>query len=131
MLSFRSSAKGIGSWCVVDMGPPVSFSSFPRASKKSSKPPEPSAPTEATERKPPTSQPPAEQMNGSRRLVAAGGPAGRAPPAASASEQPDSESDSEGPVATQMLSFVMDDPDFESEESESQRKRAVSSCLGS
>uniref|UniRef100_A0ABM5F5I5 Rab-like protein 6 isoform X2 n=1 Tax=Pogona vitticeps TaxID=103695 RepID=A0ABM5F5I5_9SAUR len=34
-----------------------------------------------------------------------------------------SESDSEGPIATQMLSFVMDDPDFESEESDSQRKR--------
>ncbi|KAJ7308086.1 hypothetical protein JRQ81_008592 [Phrynocephalus forsythii] len=34
----------------------------------------------------------------------------------------ESESDSEGPIATQMLSFVMDDPDFESEESDSQRK---------
>ncbi|XP_061459609.1 rab-like protein 6 isoform X4 [Rhineura floridana] len=36
----------------------------------------------------------------------------------------ESESDPEGPIATQMLSFVMDDPDFESEESDSQRKRA-------
>uniref|UniRef100_A0A8C5ZBI8 RAB, member RAS onco family like 6 n=1 Tax=Marmota marmota marmota TaxID=9994 RepID=A0A8C5ZBI8_MARMA len=33
-----------------------------------------------------------------------------------------SESDPEGPIAAQMLSFVMDDPDFESEESDTQRK---------
>nr|XP_056716632.1 rab-like protein 6 isoform X2 [Euleptes europaea] len=35
----------------------------------------------------------------------------------------ESDSDPEGPVATQMLSFVMDDPDFESEESDSQKNR--------
>ncbi|XP_008172029.2 rab-like protein 6 isoform X2 [Chrysemys picta bellii] len=35
----------------------------------------------------------------------------------------ESDSDQEGPIATQMLSFVMDDPDFESEESDSQRKK--------
>ncbi|XP_012663759.1 rab-like protein 6 isoform X2 [Otolemur garnettii] len=33
-----------------------------------------------------------------------------------------SESDPEGPIAAQMLSFVLDDPDFESEESDTQRK---------
>ncbi|XP_043839568.1 rab-like protein 6 isoform X2 [Dromiciops gliroides] len=33
-----------------------------------------------------------------------------------------SESDPEGPIAAQMLSFVMDDPDFESEESDTQKK---------
>ncbi|NWY04404.1 RABL6 protein, partial [Nothoprocta ornata] len=39
-------------------------------------------------------------------------------------EKPEeSDSDQEGPIATQMLSFVMDDPDFESEESDSQRKK--------
>ncbi|XP_075041464.1 rab-like protein 6 [Mixophyes fleayi] len=31
--------------------------------------------------------------------------------------QEDSESDQEGPIATQMLSFIMDDPDFDSEDS--------------
>ena len=31
-----------------------------------------------------------------------------------------SESDPEGPIAAQMLSFVMDDPDFESEASDTQ-----------
>uniref|UniRef100_A0A8D2J450 Rab-like protein 6 n=1 Tax=Varanus komodoensis TaxID=61221 RepID=A0A8D2J450_VARKO len=39
-------------------------------------------------------------------------------------KQEESESDPEGPIATQMLSFVMDDPDFESEESDNQRKRS-------
>lgn len=58
--------------------------------------------------------------------MAAGAPEARLPPAPSASKQQESESDSEGPFATQMLSFVMDDPDFESEESESQSKRPVS-----
>ncbi|XP_004640455.1 rab-like protein 6 [Octodon degus] len=33
-----------------------------------------------------------------------------------------SESDPEGPIAAQMLSFVMDDPDFESEESDARRR---------
>ncbi|XP_048202221.1 rab-like protein 6 [Perognathus longimembris pacificus] len=33
-----------------------------------------------------------------------------------------SESDPEGPIAAQMLSFVMDDPDFESEDSDAQRR---------
>uniref|UniRef100_A0A8C6W5Z8 Rab-like protein 6 n=1 Tax=Nannospalax galili TaxID=1026970 RepID=A0A8C6W5Z8_NANGA len=37
-------------------------------------------------------------------------------------KQVSSESDPEGPIAAQMLSFVMDDPDFESDESDSQRK---------
>lgn len=37
-------------------------------------------------------------------------------------KQVSSESDPEGPIAAQMLSFVMDDPDFESEESDTQRR---------
>uniref|UniRef100_H9G3K8 Rab-like protein 6 n=1 Tax=Anolis carolinensis TaxID=28377 RepID=H9G3K8_ANOCA len=41
----------------------------------------------------------------------------------------ESESDPEGPIATQMLSFVMDDPDFESEESDAQRKGVVRPSL--
>ncbi|XP_039200851.1 rab-like protein 6 [Crotalus tigris] len=90
-----------------------------RASKKSVKLLEPSAPPRSAELKSLTSQPPAEP---SKRLMAASGPEARPPPAPSASKQQDSESDSEGPFASQMLSFVMDDPDFESEESESQRK---------
>lgn len=41
-------------------------------------------------------------------------------------EKPEeSDSDQEGPIATQMLSFVMDDPDFESEDSDSQKKKTV------
>lgn len=41
-------------------------------------------------------------------------------------EKPEeSDSDQEGPIATQMLSFVMDDPDFESEDSDSQKKKMV------
>lgn len=36
--------------------------------------------------------------------------------------QVSSESDPEGPIAAQMLSFVMDDPDFESDESDTQKR---------
>uniref|UniRef100_A0A8C5RI65 Rab-like protein 6 n=1 Tax=Laticauda laticaudata TaxID=8630 RepID=A0A8C5RI65_LATLA len=86
-----------------------------RASKKSLKRPEPSAlPTSST------GQPPLVQ---SKCLMAASSSEARLPAAPSASKQQESESDSEGPFAVQMLSFVMDDPDFESEESESQRKQ--------
>ncbi|XP_026541670.1 rab-like protein 6, partial [Notechis scutatus] len=92
-----------------------------RASKKPLKLPEPSAlPTSSTEVKSPTGQPPLGQSKG---MMAAGGPEAHPPAAPSASKQQESGSDSEGPFAVQMLSFVMDDPDFESEESESQRKR--------
>ncbi|XP_064420323.1 rab-like protein 6 isoform X2 [Latimeria chalumnae] len=38
-------------------------------------------------------------------------------------KQESSESDPEGPIAVQMLSFIMDDPDFESEDSNSPRKK--------
>ncbi|XP_031225223.1 rab-like protein 6 isoform X2 [Mastomys coucha] len=37
-------------------------------------------------------------------------------------KQVSSESDPEGPIAAQMLSFVMDDPDFESDESDTQKR---------
>lgn len=47
-------------------------------------------------------------------------------------EKPEeSDSDQEGPIATQMLSFVMDDPDFESEDSDSQKKKTVNNSLES
>ncbi|XP_070614512.1 rab-like protein 6 isoform X2 [Erythrolamprus reginae] len=84
-----------------------------RASKRPLKPPEASAPPPGTVRRSPAGQPPLEQSKGPRP-----------PTAPSAAKQPESESDSDGPFATQMLSFVMDDPDFESEEeSESRSKR--------
>uniref|UniRef100_A0A670YI10 Rab-like protein 6 n=1 Tax=Pseudonaja textilis TaxID=8673 RepID=A0A670YI10_PSETE len=77
-------------------------------------------PTSSTELKSPAGQP---LLGQSKCMMAAGGPEARPPAAPSASKQQESGSDSEGPFAVQMLSFVMDDPDFESEESESQRKR--------
>ncbi|XP_042333993.1 rab-like protein 6 isoform X2 [Sceloporus undulatus] len=113
-----------------------------RSSKKSSKPPEPAASTKASDPKAPfsTAQLGFEQNSGSAFSTAVLRPE-VAPAAASlqpfkapshskvsASKQKgdrveESESDPEGPIATQMLSFVMDDPDFESEESDSQKKR--------
>lgn len=47
-------------------------------------------------------------------------------------KQVSSESDPEGPIAAQMLSFVMDDPDFESDESDTQKRVVRTGCwLGS
>uniref|UniRef100_A0A8D2IW18 Rab-like protein 6 n=1 Tax=Varanus komodoensis TaxID=61221 RepID=A0A8D2IW18_VARKO len=72
--------------------------------------------------------------SGRRGLLAVAAAAARPPNAGPQSQasvpkqkrdkQEESESDPEGPIATQMLSFVMDDPDFESEESDNQRKRS-------
>uniref|UniRef100_G3U1D7 Rab-like protein 6 n=1 Tax=Loxodonta africana TaxID=9785 RepID=G3U1D7_LOXAF len=44
------------------------------------------------------------------------------PEGTKAEQAASSESDTEGPIAAQMLSFVMDDPDFESEESDVPRR---------
>ncbi|NXS44871.1 RABL6 protein, partial [Balaeniceps rex] len=101
--------------------------------------------TKATDPKPPDSLPPhsgsernsRSKLNTSLPAAAAAIPAAaQAPKTTSQSkghalkqkvvkeEKPEeSDSDQEGPIATQMLSFVMDDPDFESEDSDSQKKK--------
>lgn len=73
------------------------------------------APRAAESRQPSTRKSPAEGPSGGREE-------GKKEQAAS------SESDPEGPIAAQMLSFVMDDPDFESD-SDPQR-RAVRRVWG-
>ncbi|XP_042734640.1 rab-like protein 6 isoform X3 [Lagopus leucura] len=115
-----------------------------RSSRNSVKPQSEAVLTKATDPKPPDSLPPhsgSERSSSSSKLsaglpAAATTPAVQAPKTTSQSkghalkqkvvkdEEPEeSDSDQEGPIATQMLSFVMDDPDFESEESDSQRKK--------
>ncbi|NWR78907.1 RABL6 protein, partial [Centropus unirufus] len=101
--------------------------------------------TKATDPKPPDSLPPrsgAERTSSSKvntslpAAAAATTAVAQAPKTTSHSkghalkqkvvkeEKPEeSDSDQEGPIATQMLSFVMDDPDFESEDSDSQKKK--------
>lgn len=117
-----------------------------RSSRNSVKPQSEAVLTKATDLKPPDSLPPhsVSERNSSSKLntsmpAAATTPAAvQAPKTTSQSkghalkqkvvkeEKPEeSDSDQEGPIATQMLSFVMDDPDFESEESDSQRKKMV------
>ncbi|XP_071673616.1 rab-like protein 6 isoform X1 [Patagioenas fasciata] len=115
-----------------------------RSSRNSLKPQSEAILTKATDPKPPDSLPPrsGSDRNSSSKLntglpAAATSPAAtQAPKATSQSkghalkqkvvkeEKPEeSDSDQEGPIATQMLSFVMDDPDFESEDSDSQKKK--------
>ncbi|NWQ80160.1 RABL6 protein, partial [Columbina picui] len=115
-----------------------------RSSRNSLKPQSEAILTKATDPKPPDSLPPrsGSDRNSSSRLntglpaAAASPAAAQAPKATSQSkghtlkqkvvkeEKPEeSDSDQEGPIATQMLSFVMDDPDFESEDSDSQKKK--------
>ncbi|XP_021136162.2 rab-like protein 6 isoform X3 [Columba livia] len=115
-----------------------------RSSRNSLKPQSETILTKATDPKPPDSLPPrsGSDRNSSSKLntglpAAATSPAAaQAPKATSQSkghalkqkvvkeEKPEeSDSDQEGPIATQMLSFVMDDPDFESEDSDSQKKK--------
>lgn len=117
-----------------------------RSSRNSLKPQSETILTKATDPKPPDSLPPrsGSDRNSSSKLntglpAAATSPAAaQAPKATSQSkghalkqkvvkeEKPEeSDSDQEGPIATQMLSFVMDDPDFESEDSDSQKKKMV------
>ncbi|XP_062815192.1 rab-like protein 6 isoform X1 [Anolis carolinensis] len=105
-----------------------------RPSQKASRPPKPSPLTKAPDpTAAPSSLPTAVQRglepNGGPLVPASASPSSSLPPhKAWAPKQKagdkggESESDPEGPIATQMLSFVMDDPDFESEESDAQRK---------
>nr|XP_048678806.1 rab-like protein 6 isoform X5 [Caretta caretta] len=119
-----------------------------RSSKNSVKPQKEAASTKAPDQKPPGSLPPhsGSEKHSSPKLPIDLPATGAAAPTETASvqaqrtmsqnkdsasklkgskeEKPEeSDSDEEGPIATQMLSFVMDDPDFESEESDSQRKK--------
>ncbi|NWI58373.1 RABL6 protein, partial [Calyptomena viridis] len=118
-----------------------------RSSRNSLKPQSEAILTKATDPKPADSLPPCSgyEQNGSNKVstglaaaaaAAAPAAAARASKATSQSkglaskqkvvkeEKPEeSDSDQEGPIATQMLSFVMDDPDFESEDSDSQKKK--------
>ncbi|NXJ36121.1 RABL6 protein, partial [Ciconia maguari] len=116
-----------------------------RSSRNSLKPQSEAILTKATDLKPPDSLPPrsgpernsSSKLNASLPAAAAATPAAvQAPKTTSQSkghalkqkvvkeEKPEeSDSDQEGPIATQMLSFVMDDPDFESEDSDSQKKK--------
>ncbi|XP_053852394.1 rab-like protein 6 isoform X3 [Vidua macroura] len=116
-----------------------------RSSRNSLKPQSEAILTKATDPKPPDSLPPrsgSERNNSSKGNMSLAAPAAAPTAAAQASkataqskglaskqkvvkeEKPEeSDSDQEGPIATQMLSFVMDDPDFESEDSDSQKKR--------
>ncbi|NXA18279.1 RABL6 protein, partial [Ibidorhyncha struthersii] len=116
-----------------------------RSSRNSLKPQSEAVLTKATDAKPPDSLPPrsgsernsSSKLNTSLPAAATTTPAAvQAPKTTSQSkghalkqkvvkeEKPEeSDSDQEGPIATQMLSFVMDDPDFESEDSDSQKKK--------
>ncbi|XP_050190242.1 rab-like protein 6 isoform X1 [Myiozetetes cayanensis] len=116
-----------------------------RSSRNSLKPQSEAILTKATDPKPPDSLPPrsGSERNSSSKVntglaatAAAPAAAAQASKATSQSkglaskqkvvkeEKPEeSDSDQEGPIATQMLSFVMDDPDFESEDSDSQKKK--------
>lgn len=85
----------------------------PRSSTKASGPPRDTAPRASEPRQPGSTKP---------------HPEGRSGGLEEGTDKPvSSESDAEGPIAAQMLSFVMDDPDFESD-SDAQR-RAVRASL--
>ncbi|KAM4889907.1 rab-like protein 6 isoform 2-T2 [Sylvia borin] len=115
-----------------------------RSSRNSLKPQNEAILTKATDPKPPDSLAPcsgSERNSSSKGNTSLAAPAAAPTAAAQASkataqskglaskekvvkEKPEeSDSDQEGPIATQMLSFVMDDPDFESEDSDSQKKK--------
>ncbi|NWT06038.1 RABL6 protein, partial [Mionectes macconnelli] len=116
-----------------------------RSSRNSLKPQSEAILTKANDPKPPDSLPPrsgSERNSSSKVNTALAATAATPAAAAQASkatsqskglaskqkvvkeEKPEeSDSDQEGPIATQMLSFVMDDPDFESEDSDSQKKK--------
>ncbi|KAM9207488.1 rab-like protein 6 isoform 2-T2 [Dugong dugon] len=92
-----------------------------RSSRKTLKSQAEAAPSQAQEPQVPDSSSvsarPALEVPASRVTAPTGGPS-RRPEGATAEQTASSESDPEGPIAAQMLSFVMDDPDFESEESD-------------
>lgn len=86
---------------------PLTSSSSRRSSTKASRPHRGTAPKATAPCCPGSTKPPAEGSRGHEE--------GKDEQAAS------SDSDPEGPIAAQMLSFVMDDPDFESD-SDTQRR---------
>ncbi|NXS89129.1 RABL6 protein, partial [Erpornis zantholeuca] len=115
-----------------------------RSSRNSLKPQGEAILTKAADPKPPDSLPPrsGSERSSSRGSTSLAAPAAAPTAAAQApkgtaqskglaskqkvvkEEKPEeSDSDQEGPIATQMLSFVMDDPDFESEDSDTQKKK--------
>ncbi|NXH21694.1 RABL6 protein, partial [Bucco capensis] len=115
-----------------------------RSSRNSVKPQSEAVFTKATDPKPPDTLPPhsgsernsSSNINTSMTAAAASPAPVQAPKTTSQSKGhalkqkvvkeeklEESDSDQEGPIATQMLSFVMDDPDFESEDSDSQKKK--------
>ncbi|XP_048368396.1 rab-like protein 6 isoform X2 [Sphaerodactylus townsendi] len=116
-----------------------------RSSKKPLKPSKPGPSTKAVDLKTPTGFPAqlGTEQNDSTKVPSAAVAPEAASSASAAPSHPqkaaaptkpsglkpkgdkreESDSDPEGPIATQMLSFVMDDPDFESEESDSQKNR--------
>lgn len=118
-----------------------------RSSRNSLKPQNEAILTKASDPKPPDSLAPcsgSERNSSSKGNISLAAPAAAPTAAVQASkataqskglaskekvvkeEKPEeSDSDQEGPIATQMLSFVMDDPDFESEDSDSQKKKMV------
>ncbi|XP_030062802.1 rab-like protein 6 [Microcaecilia unicolor] len=120
------------------------------SSKNSLKPQQDVISTKTSNQKPPTSlhspskldkngisQISASLLDGSSpaSVLSASSPAGQAQKAPASSKlstskqkeksrgKADSDSDQEGPIARQMLSFVMDDPDFDSEDSDSATKK--------
>nr|XP_033816854.1 rab-like protein 6 isoform X2 [Geotrypetes seraphini] len=120
------------------------------SSRNSLKPQQEVISTKTSYQKPPTSlhspsrpdnngvsQLPASLLDGSSpaSVLSASSPAGQIQKAQASNKQctfkqkekakgkEDSDSDQEGPIASQMLSFVMDDPDFESEDSDSATKK--------
>uniref|UniRef100_A0A8C0FWB5 Rab-like protein 6 n=1 Tax=Chelonoidis abingdonii TaxID=106734 RepID=A0A8C0FWB5_CHEAB len=88
------------------------------SSKNSVKPQKKASSTKAPDQKPPGNLPP---HSGFEKHISTKLPTDL--PGSKEEMLEESDSDQEGPIATQMLSFVMDDPDFESEESDSQRKK--------
>ncbi|XP_047381096.1 rab-like protein 6 isoform X3 [Sciurus carolinensis] len=96
-------------------------------SSKASRPPKTATPTPATAPSWPggltTSSGP-EKLSSTKPPKLATEGSSRRPGDGKDGQVSSSESDPEGPIAAQMLSFVMDDPDFESEESDTQRKLA-------
>ncbi|XP_069039528.1 rab-like protein 6 isoform X2 [Lepisosteus oculatus] len=93
----------------------------------------PPRPDRATEKTPPPRGPKTDpvSLGGLRAPAASPAPPAR-PPGRKKGGEADPESsdtDPEGPVAKQMLSFIMDDPDFDSEESDNQVTKEASPAL--
>ncbi|XP_004465269.2 rab-like protein 6 [Dasypus novemcinctus] len=86
--------------------------SEPETKRRTPKSQAQAAPTKASEPQPPVKAPRAAPHPKGPSLLRGEG----------TEERASTDSDPEGPIAAQMLSFVMDDPDFESEESDAPRK---------